>query len=361
MRKALLPLFVFVVFAAFGQEDHESSLSENLTFSGYLELYYLYDFANPESHNTPPFLFNFNRHNEINLNLGYIKADYKTAGVRANLALMTGTYAGANLAHEPSFLRNIFEANAGVKLLDDHELWIDAGVFESHIGFESATGQSCRTMTRGILAENSPYYEAGVKLSYTSKNEKWFASAMMLNGWQRITSVPGNSLPAFGHELRFSPSTAFSVTSSSFVGSEFPDAERRMRYFHNLYAEVELSGRFNFVAGFDVGIEQESYRATDYNIWYSPVVVAQWQAGEKLSVSARAEYYSDPDNVIITAGFPAGFETFGYSLNTDFALRENVLWRLECRTFQPRAGTVWTGANYNELNLFAGTALSVKL
>ncbi len=361
MKKGLLLVFSLIVFTCLGQDEGEPTFGENLTFSGYVELYYLYDFANPENHNTPPFLFNFNRHNEVNLNLGYLKVDYKTAGTRANLALMSGTYAGANLAHEPLYLRNIFEANAGVKLLEDHELWIDAGVFESHIGFESAVGRRCRTMTRGILAENSPYYEAGVKLSYTSKNEKWFASAMMLNGWQRITRVPGSSLPAFGHELRFSPSAAFSFTSSSFVGSEYPDTERRMRYFHNLYAEVELSERFNFVAGFDIGVEQESYRATKYNTWYSPVVVAQWQAGEKISVSARAEYYSDPDNVILSAGFPAGFETFGYSLNTDFDLRENVLWRLECRTFQPRTGTLWPGANYKDFNLFAGTALSVKL
>lgn len=360
MRKGLFLIFCLLTVIANAQREDDNSNFENLTFSGYVELYYLYDFAEPENNFTPGFMFNHNRHNEVNLNLGFIKANYDAGDVRANLALMTGTYAGANLAHEPGFLRNIFEANAGVKLLKNHNLWVDAGVFESHIGFESAIGQNCRTLTRGILAENSPYYEAGVKLSYTSKNEKWFAGVLLLNGWQRITRVDGNSLPAFGHELTFAPKESFSITSSSFIGSEFPDNDRRMRYFHNLYAEVELSERLNFVAGFDIGAEQDSYQSANYNIWYTPVIVAQLNATQKLSFAARAEYYSDPENVIVSGGFPAGFETFGYSVNSDVALRKNVHWRMECRTFQPRSQTNWSTGNYGDLNFFAGTALTVK-
>jgi hypothetical protein len=77
--------------------------------------------------------------------------------------------------------------------------------FASHIGFESAIGKDCWNLTRSILADNSPYYESGAKLSYTSKNEKWFISGLILNGWQRIQRVEGNNLPAFGHQLTFKP------------------------------------------------------------------------------------------------------------------------------------------------------------
>ncbi|WP_171017633.1 outer membrane beta-barrel protein [Sphingobacterium daejeonense] len=33
--------------------------------------------------------------------------------------------------------KNVYEANLGYKLLENHELWIDAGVLPSHIGGES--------------------------------------------------------------------------------------------------------------------------------------------------------------------------------------------------------------------------------
>lgn len=56
----------------------------------------------------------------------------------------------------------------------------------SHIGFESAIGKDCWNLTRSILADNSPYYETGIKLGYTSKNEKLYLAGMYLNGWQRI-------------------------------------------------------------------------------------------------------------------------------------------------------------------------------
>jgi hypothetical protein len=126
---------------------------------------------------------------------------YATEKVRANFALMTGSYANANLAAEPEVLKNIFEANAGVKISSKKNVWIDAGIFASHIGFESAIGRDCWTLTRSMLADNSPYYESGVKFSYTSDNGEWFVSGLFLNGWQRIQRVEANNTPAVGHQL----------------------------------------------------------------------------------------------------------------------------------------------------------------
>jgi len=45
-----------------------------------------------------------------------VKASYNANKVRGNFALMTGTYAQYNLANEQGLLKNVFEANAGIKL-----------------------------------------------------------------------------------------------------------------------------------------------------------------------------------------------------------------------------------------------------
>jgi hypothetical protein len=118
---------------------------------------------------------------------------------------MAGTYPEYNLSSEPELLRHIYEANVGIRVLKKAEVWLDAGIFPSHIGFERAINTDSRTLTRSILAENSPYYEAGARLSYKTQNGKWYAAALLLNGWQRVKRPDGNNTPAFGTQLTFEP------------------------------------------------------------------------------------------------------------------------------------------------------------
>lgn len=353
--------FLLLLINSHHSKAQEDADSQSIEISGYLESYYIYDFGNPSNHNRPDFLYSFNRHNEINLNFGFIQAAYQDEHIRGKLALMTGTYANANLAHEPGVLRSIFEANAGVKLSKKKDLWIDAGVFASHIGFESAIGADCWTMTRSLLAENSPYYLSGAKVSYTSDNGKWFLSGLVVNGWQRIQRVPGNQLPGFGHQVTWKPNEKLSLNSSSFIGSDTPDDLRLMRYFHHFYAKFQINEQLGLILGFDIGAEQRSKGSSDYHNWYAPIMVARYQLSDKVAIAARGEYYSDEAGVIIATGTPNGFQTFGYSLNVDFKIRERVLWRIEGRGFNSQNDRIFSDSNRDavDYNYFVGTSLSI--
>ncbi|GAA5036117.1 hypothetical protein GCM10011506_31150 [Marivirga lumbricoides] len=331
-----------------------------LKFSGYLEAYYVYDFGNPANHNRPDFLYSFSRHNEVNLNFGYLMAEYDNDKVRGKLALMTGTYANANLSAEPGVIKNIFEANAGVKISKNKNLWIDAGIFASHIGFESAVGADTWNMTRSILAENSPYFLSGAKISYTSEDEKWFLSGLLLNGWQRIQRVDGNQTPAFGHQVTYSPNEKVTLNSSSFIGSDTPDSIRQMRYFHNLYGIFQLSEKLGLIAGFDIGIQQDAPESSTYNTWYAPVMIAKYDLSNNLSLAGRLEFYSDENGVIIPGNTPNGFQTLGYSLNLDYAVTENALWRIEARSFNSEDLIFMNEGTPTDTNFFLGTSMSVR-
>ena len=335
--------FLTALFFAFAGNHHVLAQTEKasnpLSLSGYLETYYIYDFNKPENHNRPSFIYSHNRHNEVNLNLGFLKAAYQKENVRANLAMGAGTYMNANLSAEPGVLKNIFEANAGIKLSKKQNWWLDAGIFPAHIGFESAIGKDCKNLTRSMLADNSPYYETGVKLSYTSNNEKWFVSGLLLNGWQRIQRVDGNNTPALGWQITYKPNASVTLNSSSFAGNDKPDSLRQMRYFHNFYALLQLSKKVDLTVGFDIGAEQQSKHSKRFSNWYSPVAILKIAATEKSSVAGRVEYYSDEKGVIISTGTPNGFKTWGYSLNYDYAVRENVLWRIEARGFSGKDKT----------------------
>ncbi|MDR3008825.1 MAG: porin [Sphingobacterium sp.] len=330
MKKlAMLACLLAGATQLFAQQD--TTQITKLSISGYLEAYYLRDFNNPIGNTRPGFVYSHNRTNEVNINLALLKAAYETTNTRANLALGVGTYMNANYSAEPGVLKNIYEANAGVRISKKHNLWIDAGIFSSHLGFESAIGKDNWTVTRSIFADNSPYFETGAKISYTSASGKLFLSGLVLNGWQRIQRVDGSSLPAFGHQLVYKPTDKWTINSGSFIGSDKADSVRQMRYFHNLYAIYQVNEKLGITFGFDIGAEQKAKGSSTYNVWYTPVLIARYATTERFSLTARGEYYNDKHGVIVSTGTAQGFQTFGYSLNADYAILPNVLWRTELR------------------------------
>lgn len=357
MKKIISAATLLFALKAIAQTD---SANHAILFSGYMEAYYTYDFNKPYDHHLPSFIYSYNRHNEVNLNLGFIKASYQKATVRANLAFAAGTYINANLVQEPGVLKNIFEANAGVKISKKKNIWVDAGIFPSHIGFESAIGKDCQSLTRSILAENSPYYESGAKISYTGNNGKWFVSGLLLNGWQRIQRPDGNNTIAFGHQLTFKPHSKITLNSTSFIGNDKPDSVKQMRYFHNFYSIFQITNKLALTAGFDIGAEQKAKGSSDYNTWYSPVVILKLSLDSKNSIAARAEYYSDAKGVIITAPVPGGFKTWGYSVNYDYLIRDNILWRVECRGFSSKNKIFEKERQPVNKNLLMTTSLAIS-
>lgn len=327
--------FLLMTTFAIAQDSTNNKISP-LKFSGFAEAYYSYDFNKPVDNNRPFFLYSHNRHNEFNINLAFVKGSYNTDRIRANIAIAAGTYINANYAAEPGVLKNIYEGNVGVKLSKTKNLWVDAGIFSSHIGFESAHSPSCLVLTRSIIAENSPYYESGAKITYSSDNSKWLFSALALNGWQRIQRVSGNSLMSWGTQITFTPSDNVTLNYSTFLGTDKPDSTRLWRIFHDVYGILQLSDKLKLILGFDLGQEQVSKGSNDYNTWYGGAGILQYSFNKYWALALRGEYYSDENGVIISTGTPNGFKTSGFSLNLDRSIGEHLLWRTEFRIFNSK-------------------------
>jgi len=315
---------------AYGQEEPK------IKVTGYLETYFGYDFNKPTDNNRPGFIYSHNRHNEVNLNLGFIKGSYDNGGIRANLAVMAGTYSNANLTAEPGVLKNIFEANAGVKLSKSANLWLDAGVFSSHIGFESAISKDCWVLTRNISSENTPYYESGAKITYGTGDGKFTVAGFYLNGWQRMTRQNGNSQPAGGLQLTWKPSPQITVNYSNYLGTEGADSVRVQRMYHNLYGIFQLTEKFGVTLGFDYGTQDKAKGSDETNEVLSPVAIAQYKINPKWAVAGRVEYYEDKNGVFISTSTPNGFKTTGYSLNLDYAPISNAVLRLEGKVYDSK-------------------------
>ncbi len=357
IKKIILGLMIIKSTDIIAQDSAKKS---QLNFSAYVEVFYSYDFNTPVNNNRPAFFYSHNRHNEFNLNLGFLKASYNSDKVRANLALAAGTYINANYAAEPGVLKNIFEANAGVKISKKKNLWVDAGIFSSHIGFEGAISKECWTLTRSILAENSPYLESGAKITYTSNNDKWLVSGLLLNGWQRIKKVNGNSAMSYGTQLQYKPNSKLLINYSTFIGTDKPDSTRQWRYFHNLYAIFNVTHKFGIIAGFDIGTEQKVKGSSKMNTWHAPVLILKHTINSKWAVAARGEYYYDRNEVIVASGTLNGFQTCGFSFNVDYAPVSKALIRLEARNLKSKDNVFAKGNGFINNNTFITASLAIS-
>lgn len=357
LKSQIFLLLIFFSQATFSQSTwHEKPKT---TFSGFVDVFYVFDFNNPEANLRHPFLYNLNRHNEFNINLGYLKVSVENSRYRANLALQTGTYPNDNYAAEPGALKNIFEANAGIALNSKNNLWLDAGIFGSHIGFESAISIENWTLTRSILAEHSPYFETGAKLTFTP-TETWEFAGLILNGWQRIQRMGGNSMPSFGTQVKFSPNEQIMLNWSTFIGTDDPDITRRMRYFNNFYGQFQLTEKIGFIAGFDLGVQQREKNSTEYDTWLSPVIIGQFTFHQNWKAAIRAEYYLDQTGIKIPTETPNGFKTTGISLNLDYSPIPKLACRIEGRWLKSKDKIFETPESYSNQDFFIGSSIAIK-
>lgn len=296
-------------------------------FSGYLETYYAYNTSSLLKNNTSqfPFTYNHNRQNEVNINLGLLKAKFEQDGIRANLGMMIGSYAAANLAAEPIVAKFIYEANAGVKLSNKRNLWLDAGVLPSHIGYETAIGTENLTLTRSLMADNSPYYETGARVAYTSKNEKNYLAFLVLNGWQNIYKTLQNE-PSIGFQYTYTPNAKLKINYSNFYGKIGNKIDNLKRFYNDFYVEYTLHTNTKIAAVIDFGRDNSDFGKQS---WFTSSLQLQRKFNRNHSITVRGEYFNDTHYIFMTTNTYLLNNPLCASINYDYTIRKNAMFRIE--------------------------------
>ena len=259
-----------------------------VSFSGYIDTYYSYDFNQPSLEQKLPFMYNYNRQNEFNLNIGLLRAKIDYQNAYAVLSLESGTYVDDNYANEK--MKNINEAYVGLFLDQQKKHSVEVGILPSYIGFETAVSHTNLTLTRSLLAENSPYFMTGIKYNY-KPSDKWSFSGFVTNGWQRIQKPEKDISSAFGTQISYKSSSNSVVNWSTFIGKEFNGMDYTMRYFNNLYWDKTWNSKWRTIAGFDYGLQENDELSAKYSTWFSPVLITQYSINSKWQTAFRTEYF----------------------------------------------------------------------
>jgi hypothetical protein len=335
-----------------------------VTFGAFVDGYYAWDFDRPATFDRA-FTTQPARHAEFNVNLAFVEAKLDAPNVRGRFAMQFGTSVQANYAGEPHIghvsgpgvSQYIQEAYIGYRIAPT--LWVDGGVFFAHTGFEGWISRDNLAYTRSLIAEFSPYYEAGVKLTWTP-SPAVTAQFLVLNGWQNISNY--NTPPAVGIRVDYVASPLLTLSYDNFFGDVAADnVAAQYRLYHDLIAQVTLSSRWQLAGTFSLGTQSRSAPDGKTATWYGFSVFAKYKVGPRVSVVARVERYSDPDQVIVITGLPDAFRTNGASLGVDVTPIPRLLWRTELRGFRSGAA-VWPlhgSGDFGTGDLFAATSLAL--
>jgi len=335
-----------------------------IQFSGYMDVFYATNFRNNLNPENSPYFVNHNRNNQFNVNLAMLKAEYNSNSTRVVLAVQGGTYAFDNYTNEPDYLRILNQAFVGVKL--HKKLWLDAGIFDSYIGMESAVNTENLTYSRSLIADNSPYYFTGLKLNYLQSN-RLKLKLIVSNGWQRISPKDNRGIPAVGTALTYNSIKGNEFNWSTYLG-ENNDSVVAFRppvvvFFNNFYHKWQLSEKWKLWSGMDVGITDLFFSrlARQRPYWFGGAMILQYQWNEKWHTALRAEHYNDPNGTMTQRINGQRLQASGFSLNQDYTIEEAKI-RLEVKYLTNPNPVFRTENSFsnNSLMLMAGIVMGIK-
>ncbi len=304
----------------------------NLSIGAYLDAYFGYDFSNPQGGEVPYFV-SMNRHNEATINLAFLDIRYESERVRGRLVPGFGTYINANYQNEPGTLKNLVEASVGFQVSKEKEIWVDFGVLGSPYTNESAISRDHLMYTRSFAPEYVPYYLSGVKLSMPL-SPKLTAYIYALNGWQQIRDQ--NRGKAIGTQLEYRPDAKNLFNWNTYWGDErSPNRpEDRLRAFSDVYWIHDGDGKWDFTSCLYAGFQNNlTDRFNSRVFWWQANFIARYHLTEKIALSGRMEYFSDPNSIQITSELNPQFKAFSKGLCLNFNPQSNLLLRIEERYF----------------------------
>jgi hypothetical protein len=330
-----------------------------ISLGAYIDAYYGRTFNSLKNEDVP-YMSNMTDNNNIGINLAYIDVRYQSERLRARFTPGYGSYVTVNYALEPLGFKNIIEANVGLKLSKKKEIWLDFGVFGSPYTNESCVSKDHLAYTRSLAPEYVPYYLAGAKLNYVL-NSKWSFYLYVLNGWQQIKDL--NQGKSVATQVEFRPSDKHLINWNTYVGDESSAIRPNYttRYFSDVYWIYNPNGKLSMTACAYLGLQKKNTLGVNSShLWWTANCIARYSFNKTASITGRVEYFSDPDQIMVTNAYSPAlpFQCWSTSLGYNLKLWDQALFRIEARQFFSDANIFKTETGGSQSNTWITTNLT---
>ena len=273
---------------------------ENWHLSAYLDLAYIIDFNFPENHLWRSRTTS-NRFNEFAPNMGFLNVR-KDATTDSRWGMELGVQGGydskdfAFLPNEPEVggadtLRHIQRANVSYLAPVGNGLTIQAGLFNSLIGYESLYAKDNANYTRSWIADNTPYMMFGVNARY-AVNDRLAVAGFIINGYFHLSHP--NDQPSYGAQVTYKPTGQLTWTETLYAG---PDQNKTSFEFWRFYLNSILEWKrddFLLALSYDIGTESIANEpGAPRTFAMGGNLVGRWQIHGPWAVALRPEFYWD--------------------------------------------------------------------
>ncbi len=326
-------ILAFSCAAAASAQDGAAASTPSVSVSihGLADVYYVWNSNRPADHANflPGTGTTAKRADEFALNLAAIDVSAEAQRVRLRVIAVAGN--GAEVVHEGEpasegtgrdVIRHVYQASVGYVLPVGRGIAIEAGIYPSHIGFESFISKDNWNYTRGWAGEFSPYYQAGVKVA-TSFSDHWSAQLHVTNGWQIVGE--NNHSKTFGTQVAWT-SGRLSVAFNTCAGPELAGDDAHWRTFGDLVVTYKATSRLQLAGSADAGYQARP--AAGPARWQSVSAWARLAMSDRTAVAARAEVFHDPEDGI--SGFAQTLR--GATVTLEYRPAPSLITKLETRS-----------------------------
>lgn len=319
-----------MLFAA----EKEKQWFENVNVSGFVDLYYSYNFNQPGDGPGVPRenqLRNFDLYNDqfsFSLFELVIQRNPDPFGFRVDLDFGPTTdlvhatepvLGGGGAAPEGTEVyKHIQQAYLTWK---PSSMWtIDVGKVVTHMGFEVIESKDNWNYSRGLLfAWAIPYYHSGLRISHTHEN--FWINGYVYNGWNNV--VEDNAGKTFGATLGLTPFKGLTIIQNWIGGPEPAGESRQVLDTIVTFAPMDM---LSLAVNYDYGWFKTS-TAGD-RIWNGIAAYARIAPTDKWAFIPRFEWFDDQ------GGFTTGTVQIvkEVTLTAEHKYSDNLLTRLEYRS-----------------------------
>lgn len=276
--------------------------SPSTTFSGSLDLYYRYNFANAPAIIGNPFSNNFtsftNSQNSLELGMATIRADHSwaKAGVTVELGFgrRTEEFSYNDGASNGFFsLKNVVQAFVYYNITD--KIKLTAGKWGTHIGYEVVDAASNRNYSMSYMFSYGPFFNTGIKADIAIAGK----TAVMVG----ISNPTDNST-----------TTATQKMAIAQISTATPDNKWKfyLNYQGGRVSDSSTLNQFDLVLTgavsdkFSVGFNatDQMLKIQNTNSWWGAALYLNIDPSPKFGATLRAEYFDNKDGVITV--LPAG-------------------------------------------------------
>ncbi len=312
----------------------EAQKKETLKFEAYLDTYYAWYSDSAGIDQYQKFPTSSPKANQFGLNMLMASVKYEHQKVRGTIVLHYGDIASSAWSTNFNLIQ---EAHVGLRLMK--KVWIDAGFFRTHLGFESIQCRENLTTSVATTTYYEPYFLSGGKIYWYATPKLTFMGAAF-NGFN--TFVETNKYKTLGFSANYDFSDHCFLSFNSLYGNEVPDGfSSKIRSYNDLYFGYK-SDRLDIGGEVNYGVQTKSKLADSSataNMYSALAAIKYKMFDQQFAIYARGEYFNDPDEILtgpIQNEFHklVGLNIWGVTAGIEFKPIPNSFIRIEHRTLQ---------------------------